>query len=231
MPIFPSARSSTPSTVWLARGRHLESAAEAVLRRHLRLLKADGAVQDFGELPESESPQGRRVFEARWQVPRDVTVRARLTVTGSSGLTAEATSSAHPKITRVTVKTQPTGIAVANGLESGLSPVNNFYTWGGVAQLLVPETTVLNGKTYRFTGWSDGVTTPQRTITVPASAITRSGALDRLLVAEGDRVRLRMVTLGETQGDWTEVLSGLAVGERVVASPSPVIAARPSSSL
>jgi multidrug efflux pump subunit AcrA (membrane-fusion protein) len=61
-------------------------------------------------------------------------------------------------------------------------------------------------------------------LVVPATAITRSGALDRLFVAEGDRVRLRMVTLGETQGDWTEVLSGLAVGERVVASPSPVIA-------
>lgn len=61
-------------------------------------------------------------------------------------------------------------------------------------------------------------------LVVPTAAITRSGALDRLFVAEGDRVRLRMVTLGETQGDWTEVLSGLAVGERVVASLSPVVA-------
>ena len=61
-------------------------------------------------------------------------------------------------------------------------------------------------------------------LVVPASAITRSGALDRLFVADGDHVRLRMVTVGETQGDWTEVLSGLAAGERVVASPSPVVA-------
>lgn len=61
-------------------------------------------------------------------------------------------------------------------------------------------------------------------LVVPTAAITRSGALDRLFVAEGDHVRLRMVTLGETQGDWTEVLSGLAVGERVVASLSPVVA-------
>lgn len=61
-------------------------------------------------------------------------------------------------------------------------------------------------------------------LVVPASAITRSGALDRLFVVEGDRLRLRMVSLGETQGDWTEVLSGLAPGERVAASPSPVIA-------
>jgi multidrug efflux pump subunit AcrA (membrane-fusion protein) len=59
----------------------------------------------------------------------------------------------------------------------------------------------------------------KKTLVVPASAITRSGALDRLLVAEGDRLRLRMVTLGESQGVWTEVLSGLATGERVVTSP------------
>lgn len=60
-------------------------------------------------------------------------------------------------------------------------------------------------------------------LVVPASAITRSGALDRLFVAERDRVRLRMVTLGETQGGWTEVLSGIVTGERVVASPVPAV--------
>jgi RND family efflux transporter MFP subunit len=59
------------------------------------------------------------------------------------------------------------------------------------------------------------------TLVVPASAITRSGALDRLFAVEGDRLRLRMVTLGETQGARTEVLSGLAAGERVVTSPGP----------
>lgn len=57
-------------------------------------------------------------------------------------------------------------------------------------------------------------------LVVPAAAITRSGALDRLFVVEGDRLRLRIVTLGETQDAWTEVLSGLAVAERVVVSPA-----------
>ncbi|WP_367318981.1 hypothetical protein [Streptomyces sp. HUAS ZL42] len=85
MPISPAVRPSTPSTVWLARGRHVGSTAEAVLRRQLRLRKDDGAVQDFRELPASESSQGRRVFEARWQVPVDVTVRARLTVSDGAG--------------------------------------------------------------------------------------------------------------------------------------------------
>ena len=36
-------------------------------------------------------------------------------------------------------------------------------------------------------------------------------------------LRLRMVTLGETQGPWTEVLSGLGAGERVVAAPAAAL--------
>jgi multidrug efflux pump subunit AcrA (membrane-fusion protein) len=63
----------------------------------------------------------------------------------------------------------------------------------------------------------------KKPLVVPASAITRSGALDRLFVAEGDRLRLRMVTLGETQSGWTEVLSGLSSGERVAFSPAPPV--------
>jgi RND family efflux transporter MFP subunit len=57
-------------------------------------------------------------------------------------------------------------------------------------------------------------------LVVPTTAITESGALDRVFAADGERLRLRMVTLGEKQGPWTEVLSGLTAGERVVASPT-----------
>lgn len=56
-------------------------------------------------------------------------------------------------------------------------------------------------------------------LVVPTTAITSIGALDRIFVVEGDRARLRMVTLGEVQGASTEVLSGLAAGERVVTMP------------
>jgi RND family efflux transporter MFP subunit len=60
-------------------------------------------------------------------------------------------------------------------------------------------------------------------LVVPTTAITPSGALDRVFAAQGDRLRLRMVTLGEMQGPWTEILSGLAPGERVVAAPAPAL--------
>lgn len=88
MPTSPTDRpapTTTPPTLWPARGRYERSAAAGVLRKHLQRLKDDGAVQDFLELPEDESPAGRRVFEARWQVADAVTVRARLTVAQGAG--------------------------------------------------------------------------------------------------------------------------------------------------
>jgi len=60
-------------------------------------------------------------------------------------------------------------------------------------------------------------------LVVPTTASTSSGALDRVFAVDGDHLRLRMVTLGETQGPWTEVLSGLAPGERLVAVPTPAL--------
>jgi multidrug efflux pump subunit AcrA (membrane-fusion protein) len=57
-------------------------------------------------------------------------------------------------------------------------------------------------------------------LVVPTSAVTQNGALDRVFVAEREHLRLRMVTLGERQGQWTEVLTGLDAGERVVATPA-----------
>lgn len=56
-------------------------------------------------------------------------------------------------------------------------------------------------------------------LVVPSAAITSLGALDRVLVIDGGRARLRMITLGEARGPWTEVLSGLTAGEQVVLAP------------
>ena len=56
---------------------------------------------------------------------------------------------------------------------------------------------------------------------VPTSAITASGALDRVFVVDQGLARLRMITAGESQDGLTEVLSGLAAGEIVVAAPPP----------
>ncbi|MFI9604400.1 hypothetical protein ACIHCX_31885 [Streptomyces sp. NPDC052043] len=73
----PSPRPATPPTVWPARGRHTGPAAEDVVRRHLKQLKADGVLHDHLEA-EGTGPGGEKVFEARWLMPGEVTVRARL---------------------------------------------------------------------------------------------------------------------------------------------------------
>jgi RND family efflux transporter MFP subunit len=56
-------------------------------------------------------------------------------------------------------------------------------------------------------------------LVVARSAISASGSLDRVYVVRDGRARLRMVTLGEAQGDVIEVRSGLSDGERVVLAP------------
>jgi hypothetical protein len=96
MHISSSVPPTTPSTVWQARGRHTGPTAPDVLRKHLKALKENGTVQDFLELPDSETAEGESAFEARWLVPDEVTVRARLKLSEWSGrgqewtLTAEA---------------------------------------------------------------------------------------------------------------------------------------------
>ena len=58
-------------------------------------------------------------------------------------------------------------------------------------------------------------------LVVPSTALTSFGALDRVFVVEGNTAHLRMVTRGEAQGRWTEVLSGLSPNESVVQAPPP----------
>ncbi|MFF9896644.1 hypothetical protein [Streptomyces longispororuber] len=86
---------TVPDTVWLGRGRHLGPEPEQDVRRNLIALKAAGVLDDFLELEPAEAarstvlhprdeaadpgPAARRLFEARWRVADDVTVRAQLT--------------------------------------------------------------------------------------------------------------------------------------------------------
>ncbi|MEV7796071.1 hypothetical protein [Streptomyces sp. NPDC087512] len=83
MPTSPTARPTTPPTVWPARGRHVGTGAEDTVRRTLRRLKDSDVLDDFAELPE-DPPESARIFEARWKAGGTVTVRARLTLAPAS---------------------------------------------------------------------------------------------------------------------------------------------------
>ncbi|MFF8479788.1 DEAD/DEAH box helicase [Streptomyces antibioticus] len=84
----------SPATVWLGRGRHTGPAAPDVLRGHLQELKDAGTLLDFVELPDADTPEGELAFEARWLLPEDITVRARLNLAEWSGRGQEWTLAA-----------------------------------------------------------------------------------------------------------------------------------------
>ena len=56
-------------------------------------------------------------------------------------------------------------------------------------------------------------------LVVPTTALSTFGALDRVFVVDSGHAHLRMVTRGESQGPFTEILSGLSASEKVVAAP------------
>lgn len=85
MPTSPTARPTNPPTVWPARGRHIGPDAEGVLRRTLRQLKDAQVIDDFLEVPDAGVESPERVFEARWRVADEVTVRARLALAPDLG--------------------------------------------------------------------------------------------------------------------------------------------------
>lgn len=76
----PTARATTPETVWLSRGRHVGSGAEESVRQRLTGLKDDGEIDDHLEYDAGRDHTERRAFEARWRVADGVVVRARLTI-------------------------------------------------------------------------------------------------------------------------------------------------------
>ncbi len=58
------------------------------------------------------------------------------------------------------------------------------------------------------------------TILVPATAVSVNGQMERVFVASDDRhAVLRLVKTGDTRDGQTEILAGLAAGDRVVVSP------------
>jgi len=64
----------------------------------------------------------------------------------------------------------------------------------------------------------------RKALLVPQSAILERGQIRCVHVVEGDSARLRLVTLGEAQGDSREILSGLEAGERFVVAPPALLA-------
>jgi RND family efflux transporter MFP subunit len=61
----------------------------------------------------------------------------------------------------------------------------------------------------------------RRLLTVPDEAVVRKGQLTNVFVIDGDRARLRFVSVGRSADGATEILAGLSEGESVVIAPPP----------
>lgn len=129
----------------------------------------------------------------------------------------------------------PDGPVDVEGKISEIARAGDSGTRSSLVKIDLPSDTAVRSGAYgraRFAG------APDRTLMVPAAAVTTRGQLRSVFVVENDVARLRLVNLGPADGDRVPVLAGLAEGERVVVSPPPalrdgtpvtVTAARPSA--
>lgn len=108
------------------------------------------------------------------------------------------------------------GTPAATGKVSEIVPSVDVASRAFLVKIDLPQGLTARAGTFARVGFRIG-TRPR--LVVPTTAVTAFGALDRVFVLEGDVARLRMITRGEAQGPFTEVLSGLAANERVVSAP------------
>jgi glucose/arabinose dehydrogenase len=78
-----------------------------------------------------------------------------LTVTDSRGMTAVRSVNVLPRLSDVTVQTNPAGLVVSSGGRTGTSPFAQQFLEGGSVQMIAPPTATHNGRSYTFAGWAD----------------------------------------------------------------------------
>ncbi|MFZ4704275.1 MAG: efflux RND transporter periplasmic adaptor subunit, partial [Candidatus Methylumidiphilus sp.] len=65
-------------------------------------------------------------------------------------------------------------------------------------------------------GWLEQHCGSRKTLLIPASAVSRSGQLESVLLVSDGHLRLRHVRIGKRHDGWAEVLSGLQEGDVVL---------------
>jgi len=108
------------------------------------------------------------------------------------------------------------GTTALTGTIGELSPSVDVRSRGFIAKIDLAGKPDLRPGTFARVAFRVG---DRPRLVVPTSAISVAGALDRVFVIDHGLARLRMITTGEAQGPWTEVLSGLSAQEQVVIDP------------
>jgi glucose/arabinose dehydrogenase len=80
----------------------------------------------------------------------------RLTATDSSGNATTVTRRLDPRTVPISLASLPTGLQLGLGGRTATSPFSGTFIVGGSTTVSAPSTQLLSGRTYVFTGWSDG---------------------------------------------------------------------------
>ena len=106
-----------------------------------------------------------------------------------------------------------------------LSPTINQQS-----RVLVVEAEIANRGTLRPGGFAraDIVTSDAgMAVTVPSSAVITFAGIEKVITVEGGKAKEKPITTGRRLEDWTEILSGVNVGEPVVVEPGNLQSGQP----
>jgi len=56
-------------------------------------------------------------------------------------------------------------------------------------------------------------------VTVPNNAIVTFAGIEKVIVVQNGKALEKQVTTGRRNGDWTEIVTGVNVGEQVIVDP------------
>jgi RND family efflux transporter MFP subunit len=104
------------------------------------------------------------------------------------------------------------------GTVAEIDPAADPASHSFLVKIDLPPSSQLRAGMYGTAEFANGV---RQAILIPRSAVVMRGSLACAYVLDGQGIaQLRSLTLGATQGDLVEVLSGISPGEKLVDAPS-----------
>lgn len=108
--------------------------------------------------------------------------------------------------------------AATSGVVAEIVPAADPSSHSFLVKIDLPSSTQTRAGMYGTAAFANGA---RDAILVPRTAVVARGSLNCAYVLDGQGIaQLRYLTLGETQGDLVEVLSGISAGEKLVVAPA-----------
>ena len=119
---------------------------------------------------------------------------------------------------KVPVSIDSASSASLTGIVTEIVPAADPSSHSFLVKIDLPSSTQLRAGMYGTAMFSNGT---KQAILIPRSAVVARGSLSCAYVLDSQGIaQLRYLTLGATQGDIVEVLSGVSTGEKLVDAPS-----------